>query len=77
MRAAAVALLLQHALVTVASGDGRLTASFGVSWPAFLGRHDMRWRWNASEPTWPSSFETAAWCVRQRAAQLDTSGSVV
>jgi hypothetical protein len=37
------------------------SVKFAVDWPTFLRRHDMLWRWNSSEATWPSSFETAAW----------------
>ena len=70
VRRQAARLTISRRASSMKSDDQSLTAGglaapslvdFDVEWPAFLARHDMVWRWNASEASWPSSFETAGW----------------
>jgi hypothetical protein len=38
----------------------QLTLGADVDWLRFLERHDLTWRWNSSEATWPSVYQLAA-----------------
>lgn len=48
--------MLIHALLisalSIAASPTPSFVDFNVSWPSFLARHDMQWRWNASHETW-------------------------
>lgn len=52
--------MLIHALLisalSIAASPTPSFVDFNVSWPSFLARHDMQWRWNASQETWCVCF---------------------